>query len=289
MSPTTPRPITATDLRWYFTESESLLGLRSALGTMFERRQLPSGDVESFFCPMPRGSGAPDGEAALVRATRLRHEGGFDAIAVHRRIHHALRDAPSEHIAVLRAAYGPDDWTRQLPRDVAAPVTRLLRELVNVAPLTAAARAAAARRMGPSDAPCASPEEAQGRAIVTADDTGDVRCAYKPTKTPRRPKDRPSQKGKAPPATPAEAASALFRADPALAASPRGAVIAVACSSDDARRQGLRREAEALLRAAHDALGVVVVEPTRPRRTRGTTKPGYERLRPTLRSEAHGG
>lgn len=272
------RPITAEDLRWYFTESESTLGLRSALGSLFERRATKDGGVESFFCPMPRGAGAPDGEVALIRATRLRHEGGFDAIATHRRVHRALLEGPSEHIAVLRAAYGPDDWTRQLPRDVAVPVAALLRDLVNVAPLAESVRAYAARRMGPSAMPCADTTTAEQRADVTRDASGRVLCAYRRVVPVRPHRDRPSQRGKTAPATPAEAAAALFQRDPALAASPRGAVIAIACSADRTRAAALSREARRLLEAAHAAMGVVAVEP-RPAKARSV------QLVPTRRRE----
>lgn len=257
--------LTPDELRWYFGESESLLGVRSPLGSMFERRRTKDGTTEPFFCPMPRGNGAPDGEAALVRATRLRGEPGSDAIAKHRRIHGRLLLVPSEHLAVLRAAYGPNDWTRQLPPDVYAPIRALLGDLVNVAPLSAAARVAAARRMGPSGMPCAGPEEARERAVVVEgklrtggrDEDGNdvtdgedgVRCVYRPSK-PTAPAKEPSKKTGRIKLSPSAAAALLFQRDPALQASPRGAVISIACSGDLPRREDLVSEAAALLRLA---------------------------------------
>lgn len=228
-----PRPLTSDDLRWEFGEAESALGVRSTLGAFVDM---------ALSGPPTGGGGKSNGvENAAVQPWRLA------AIGRHRciRARLALAEVTPEHLAVLRAAYGPEDWTRGIEDlQVRTPVRQAFGELINVVLLTSEALAHAARRQ-----------------------------AHRPPPAGKPPKDRPSQRRRA--ATPAEAARRLFEQDPALAGSTRGAAIAAACGEDPARRLALVRHATSMLAEARAAARVV--DPQRPRRVRSVQlRPGVE-------------
>jgi len=250
-----PRPLTPDDLRWEFGEAESALGLRSALGTF----------IDMALAGPPSGGGKSNSvEHQAVQPWRL------EATARHQCIRKRLEmlEVSAEQLSVLRAAYGPEDWTRCLEDlQVRLPVRQAFGELVNVVLLTPMALAHAARRQAParpSDAPDVvhdgwSTDEA-GVTYLTG-----VRCAYRPTIT-SRPKERTLLHRRRLP-TPAHAAARLFAEDPALAGSVRGAAIGAACAPDATRAKAIVREAVVLLREA--CVAARLQEPQRSRRVRG--------------------
>jgi len=238
----TPRPITPTDLAWYFGEAAAAMGVRSTHGAFVDMAM--SGI---------QGGGKTNGvEARSVEEHRLL------AVARHRCLHVRLGPLTAAQLAILEALYGLGGWTvaPELSQ-VRATLQAALRELVNVAPMTPTALAHAARRQ-------AHP-------------------------SPRKAKDRPSQPRRG--GSPSEAARALLAADPALAGSPRGAVIAAVAREDPTELQAILREAEALAQEARRAAGVGTLQPSR--RVRGVTHPTGQRrpheaapARPRLPSEA---
>jgi hypothetical protein len=264
-----PRALTAADLRWYFCESESAMGVRSTHEAFVDMAQ--SG-------PPSGGGGRLNGvEATMLRRLRLFGDKGRDVIADHRRIHALLLGKGAQHLAVVEAAYGPDNWCRRLPTPIRVAVCGLFGEtaamaadsgLVQIAPMTTLARAAAAKKQAPL-APSADPEAVYDAWAIVACDIATreeivhqsgLRCVYRPADPPAPPPKKKAD-DKAKKLTPADVRAAaktdLFRRDPALAGSPRGAVIDVACCEDKARRQALVTETRALLMAAHKALGLM--------------------------------
>lgn len=232
-----PRGITAEDLRWYYCESESACGVRSTHGAFVDMAQ----------------SGPPTSGSRSNNADKLFNNGRRMDINRERRIRAALQGVPARYLTVLEAAHGPGNWTRRLPTPIRVAVGSLFGEsafrgadvsLVQVAPLTEAARAGATRRV--ADCRPAAPPS----------------CARPGKKLPT-----PQPDHKRPKTTAQSAKADLFSRDSALAASPRGAVIEVACGQDAARRTALVTASRALLQAAHLAAGLAP-DPSPPRRVR---------------------
>jgi len=156
------------------------------------------------------------------------------AVAKARCIKARLDRVSAAHETVLRALYGLDHWTTA---PELAPVRAMLQtalgELADVAPMTHVAREHAARR--------------QAHPVP-----------------PRHPKERAPQRGKpVKPKTPSEIARDLLHDDPALAGSPRGAVIAAAAREDKTELLKILAEARAMATAARTSAGVVELQPSR--------------------------
>lgn len=215
--PARARPVTTTDLAWQFTEADALMGLRSTHGAFVDMAQ--SG-IQS--------GGKSNGVEARAVEDKL-----LNAVGRHRCIRARLAHVTLAQEAILRAAYGQDDWTRALEDlQVRAAVRAAYGALVGVVLLTREAVEHAARRQA-SD--------------------------YRPP----RAKDRPSSPRSS---TASSAARALCDRDPALAGTARGCAISAACSEDKTRRDELLEQATALLADARSVAGVV--EPRAPRRVR---------------------
>lgn len=277
-----PRSLTTDDLRWHFGEAESALGIRSTLGAF----------VDMALSGISGGSGGNAVEARAVEPRRL------DATGRHRCIRTRLAPLPPTTIAVLRAAYGADDWTRAVDDpQVRAPLRRVFGELLGVVLLTAEPIAHATRRQAPTDKPCADANEALARTEVSygaweeiaADiatrepvirETG-LRCAYR-RPVPVKAAKKPDPKRRT--ATSADRAKAYLDRDPALAGSARGWAITTACGEDDKRRKDALRQARALLTAACVAASVIEGASQRPGKIRSVQLP--ERLRPHTATES---
>lgn len=179
-------------------------------------------------------------EARAVDEHRLR------AVARERCLTARLAHVPPGSLTVLRALYGLDHWTTAPELSgVRAMLQSALGELADVAPLTAHAIAAAEHR----------------------------RTHPRPIKPP---KDRPSQRGKPSKSkTPSEIARDLLHDDPALAGSPRGAVLAAVASEDKTPLRAILREAAALRFDARRIALVTDAQP--PRRIRAVTHSAGER------------
>lgn len=189
-----PRALTTDDLRWFYGEAESALGIRSTLGAF----------VDMALSGITGGGKSNGVENRAVEQRRL------DATGRERCIRHRLDQAPSAAREVLRIAYGPDDWSAchsqvELRRggaanpltapEVHAAVRRAFGpEVLRLAPLTALAQSYAHRK----------------------------RAAPAPTPRPRR--DAPGDV-----MTPRQAVGGLLDRDPLLARSPRAAVLLAAC------------------------------------------------------------
>lgn len=245
-----PTILTPARLRWYFCEAEAAMGVRSTHGAFVAMAETGP--------PTGGGSKSNGVEARSVETWHL------DAVARERQIYAALQGKPARHVAIVAAAYGPGNWLLALPSPVRVAVAQLFGEstsqaadvsLVQIAPLTPIAQAHAARRREMADSRHATPPPSA------------------PT-SPKAPKDRPSERTRKRP-TPAAARADLFRHDPALAASPKGAVIDVACSDDKTRRAAIVAEARKMLADAHAALGVAR-EPRPPAKTRSVHRPAVE-------------
>lgn len=200
-----PRPLSPADVAWQFGEAEGVMGIRSSHGAIVDMAQ----------------SGIQDGgrtngvEARAVEGRRL------DATSRHRCIRARLAHLLPSQMAVLQAAYGPDDWTRTIgDLDVRSHVQAALKRLENGAgralPLTPLAQKRAADH------------------------------AAKPR--PSRPRHlRP------PAGTISEKLRRYLEEQPGLAGSARGAVISAACSEDKATFHVMTREAVQLVAEASKA------------------------------------
>ncbi len=261
-----PRSLTTDDLRWHFGEAESALGIRSTLGAF----------VDMALSGISGGGGGNAVEARAVEPRRL------DATGRHRCIRKRLAPLPPATMAVLRAAYGADDWARAVDDpQVRAPLRRVFGELLGVVLLTAEPIAHATRRQAPTDKPCADAETAQERADVTRTPRGALLCAYRrpvPAKAPKKPDPKRRT------ATSADRAKAYLDRDPALAGSARGWAITTACGEDDKRRKDALRQARMLLTAACVAASVIEGASQRPGKIRSVQLP--ERLRPHTATES---
>lgn len=242
------RALTPDDLRWEFGEAESALGIRSTHGAFVDMAQ--SG-IQS--------GGRTNGvEARAVEKWRL------DAAGRHRCIRARLAHLLPSQVDVLRAAYGPDDWTRAIEDlQVRSPVRAAFGEHVHLVALTEGATSHATRRQ-------ALPAAGAPRPVPAPRSSRPAHGAPKPAKLR---------------VTPAEAARRLFERDPAIAGSARGHCIAVACSGDKARIGELLTQARILLAAARAAAGIR--EHHRPTRVRSVQLVTV--ARPRLASETlHG-
>ncbi len=228
-----PRPITPADLAWYFGEAAAAMGIRSSHGALVDLAM----------------SGIQDGGRTNGVEARAVEDRSLDAAGRQRCITARLAHLTGAQRAVLEALYGLGGWTLAPElSQVRATLQAALGELANVAPMTPAAIAHAARRQ-----------------------------AHPP---PAR-KDRPSQPRRA--GSPTEAARALLAGDPALAGSPRGAVLAAVAREDQTELHAILREAAALAEEARRAAGVGTLQPSR--RVRGVTHPAGQR-RPTADAPA---
>lgn len=265
------RPLTPADLAWQFGDAEALMGARSTHGALVDMAM--SG-------PPSGGGGRANGvEIAAVQDHRL------DAVARHRCIRTRLAPVPPADLEVLRAAFGPEDWSRAIGDvDLRLHVERALRgvdpAVARVLPLTAAARAHAARRQVPV-VMSGTPVIVQGPLRVVAvlgrcasaqDREQGVRCAYRPSPPAPKKKARPSDHGAAParPLTDAETLTAKLRRhlaeQPGLAGSARGHVLSACCAADKSNLRVLLAEATDILARARTAAGVQ--DPPRSRRVR---------------------
>lgn len=237
-----PRPLTADDLRWLWQDAESELGVRSTHGAF----------VDMALIGPPSGGGRTNNaEARAVEAYRLQ------AVARERCIRQRLARAPHDAVAILRAAYGPEDWTAchsqvnlrtgQTPNPLTAPeVFSAARsawnpEVLRLAPLTPIARAYEVRkRAGPP--------------------------------TPPRP-SRPRHEAHDAPLPAAQSLARLFERDPLLARSARGAALSAACGicpgCGSQNKCGvasvLDAQAREMLRRAWAAAGILSDKPRAPR------------------------
>lgn len=189
-----PRPLTTDDLRWHFGEAESALGMRSTLGAF----------VDMALSGIQGGGKSNGVENRAVEQHRL------DATARHRCIRQRLRGVPEAVMSVLRAAYGPDDWT-------ACHSQVELRRGQPANPLTAPEVYAAARRSFAPELLRLAPMTALAVAF-------ERRKRLLPHAAPKPRKDPPAE-----PANARQAIAALFERDPLLARSARGAVLLAAC------------------------------------------------------------
>lgn len=228
-----PQPLTVDDLRWLWQEAESALGVRSTHGAFVDM---------ALAGPPTGGGGRTNGvEARAVEGWRL------DAVARERCIRHRLADVPSEALAVLRAAYGPEDWTAchsqvnlragQTPNPLTAPeVFSAARdawaaEVLRLAPLTPIARGYETRKRLVLS-PAGEPLVVYGREEKVAGiwSHRPVRCVYRPGPTAPAPRpSRPRKEAGAEPVTARQALAQLFERDPLLARSSRGAALSAAC------------------------------------------------------------
>jgi hypothetical protein len=206
------RPLTPATLAWFFGEAASAMGVRSSHGPLVDMAM--SGI---------QGGGRSNGvEARAVEARSL------DAAGLHRCVTARLAHLTGTQRSILEALYGLGGWTLAPElAQIRATLQAALGELVNVAPLTVAARQHAARRQAHPPAPR---------------------------------KDRPSQPKRS--VTPAQAARDLLAADVALAGSARGAVIAAVAREDRTELQQILRQAAALARDAREAAAVGEVRPS---------------------------
>lgn len=215
-----PRPLSPADVAWQFSEAEGVMGIRSSHGAIVDMAQSGIQDggrtngVENRMTKAVRLAG----ETRLLRALGI---AGPDPVAKHRCIRARLAHLPPSQMAVLQAAYGPDDWTRTIgDKDVCAHVQAALRRLENGAgralPLTPLAIARAAAH------------------------------AAKPR--PSRPRHQRTAGG-----TIGEKLRRYLEEQPGLAGSARGAVISAACSEDKATFHVMTREAVQLVAEASRA------------------------------------
>lgn len=200
-----PRPLSPADVAWQFSEAEGVMGIRSSHGAIVDMAQ----------------SGIQDGGRTNGVEARAVEDRRLDATAKHRCIRARLAHLLPSQMAVLQAAYGPDDWTRTIgDKDVCAHVQAALKKLENGAgralPLTALALKRAADH------------------------------AAKPR--PSRPRHQRTAGG-----TIGEKLRRYLEEQPGLAGSARGAVISAACSEDKATFLAMTREAVELVAEASRA------------------------------------
>lgn len=198
-----PRPLSPADVAWQFSEAEGVMGIRSSHGAIVDMAQ----------------SGIQDGGRTNGVEARAVEDRRLDATARHRCIRARLAHLLPSQMAVLQAAYGPDDWTRAIgDTDVRAHVQAALKRLENGAgralPLTALAIARAA-----------------------------AHAAAKPRPRHQRP----------PAGTISEKLRRYLEEQPGLAGSARGAVISAACSEDRTTFDAMKAEAVQLVAEASRA------------------------------------
>jgi hypothetical protein len=218
-----PKPLTVADLAWEFGESEAAMGIHSAHGAM----------VDMAISGFQSGGRLNTAEDRAVNPRRL------NAVGKHRCIHSRLAAVPPGLLAVLRAVYGPDDWTRSLGcPTVRAGLSEIFKALGHqvhrVLPLTTTAHTVAQARLSKPSRP-----------------------------KPSRPTQRPA---KAHPTTTnadalRSAAATYLRENEALARGPIGAVLSAAVASNRDEFQRMVDEAHALLSAAHAAVHVATSAP----------------------------
>jgi hypothetical protein len=209
--------------------------------------------------PPSGGGGRTNGvEERIVRVVRLNGEPGYDPIAKHRCLRSRLASVDAGTLAVLRAAFGLDDWAhaitdRLLRLDVARALRAVPVEVAKALPHTAAAVAHAERRQAPG---------------------------YQPR--PAR-KERPSEPGHA--TTPADRLRRYLREQPGLAGTAVGHVLAVLLGGDAKAIAGLVATGRHLVEDARAAAHVT--DPPRRARTRSVQLLPAA-ARPMLASEAAG-
>lgn len=253
------RPLSPADLAWQFGEAEAALGTRSSHGALVD---IALAGVQTG------GGGRSNGvDLRMARTVRLAGEPGFDPVARHRCIRQRLERAAPAHLAVLRIAYSPNDWTAchsqvvpergEEPNPLTAPQVYEAAhkafgpEVLRLAPETRVARAFERRR----------------RAMPTMPT---------PPKT-----DTPTARN---------ALAGLFARDPLLARSARGAVLMAACGvcpgcgGSCGLVEAIVAQALAMLCEARAATGVQ--DPPRSRRVRSVRLEMPEPARPMLASEA---